>query len=291
DNSDVLEVTSVSCWHNVTSSSSALTLPLASSKTIMAHHLPPHMMGHSEGANHRRITTLKDSLAATRCRTSLSKIIFEPFVGKVIAGFIVFLIISSVEGAEGSHYNAAWLSGGSVKAHRGSSGVTVVRREAPESQVKSGEDDDNSAPKPSRSMSAAPTVKEIQGTTGGEETEEVTTQNHESADGQDQVSEKNMANRSDAGKSDAESIDEHKLMGDLKGISPEAVLRGFYVFVGVGTIVLLYILVKLLRLRRRRATRKYRVLSHSDDQEMFPLAADDGDDEEIYNAADHQTLK
>lgn len=46
------------------------------------------------------------------------------------------------------------------------------------------------------------------------------------------------------------------------------------------------------RLRRRRAPQKYGLLSHMEDQEMFPLAADDGDDEEIYNATDHHhTLK
>ncbi|KAK7082376.1 hypothetical protein SK128_007078 [Halocaridina rubra] len=76
-----------------------------------------------------------------------------------------------------------------------------------------------------------------------------------------------------------------------KGLSPDALFRLFYVFVGVGVIILIYILIKLLRLRRRRALRKYRVLAHTDDQEMFPLAADDGEDEEIFNAADHQTQK
>lgn len=45
------------------------------------------------------------------------------------------------------------------------------------------------------------------------------------------------------------------------------------------------------RLRKRRAAGKYRVLSHSDDQEMFPLAAGEGDDEEIFNAAHHQSRK
>lgn len=75
------------------------------------------------------------------------------------------------------------------------------------------------------------------------------------------------------------------------GINPDAALRLFYVCVVIGVIVLIYILIKFLRFRRKRSTRKYRVLAHSDEQEMFPLAADDGDDEEIFNAADHQTLK
>ncbi|XP_045122108.1 membrane protein FAM174A-like isoform X2 [Portunus trituberculatus] len=71
----------------------------------------------------------------------------------------------------------------------------------------------------------------------------------------------------------------------------EAVLRGFYVFVGICVIVLIYIVIKLIRLRRRRAPGKYRVLSHTDDQEMFPLAAGEGEDEEIFNAAHHQPRK
>ncbi|KAK4320999.1 hypothetical protein Pmani_008166 [Petrolisthes manimaculis] len=74
------------------------------------------------------------------------------------------------------------------------------------------------------------------------------------------------------------------------GLSPDAMLRGFYVFIGIGTIVLVYIAIKFVRLRRRRAPQKYGLLSHTEDQEMFPLAADDGDDEEIYNASDHQHI-
>ncbi|KAK3855782.1 hypothetical protein Pcinc_037837 [Petrolisthes cinctipes] len=74
------------------------------------------------------------------------------------------------------------------------------------------------------------------------------------------------------------------------GLSPDAMMRGFYVFIGIGTIVLVYIAIKFVRLRRRRAPQKYGLLSHTEDQEMFPLAADDGDDEEIYNASDHQHI-
>ncbi|KAG0730062.1 hypothetical protein GWK47_029078 [Chionoecetes opilio] len=74
-------------------------------------------------------------------------------------------------------------------------------------------------------------------------------------------------------------------------MSTEAVLRGFYVFAGIGAILLAYIIIKLVRIRNRRAPGKYRVLSHADDQEMFPLAAGDGEDEEIFNAAHHQLRK
>lgn len=77
----------------------------------------------------------------------------------------------------------------------------------------------------------------------------------------------------------------------IPGMSSEAVLRGFYVFVGIGAIILIYIVIKLARLRKRRAPGKYRVLSHTDDQEMFPLAAGEGEDEEIFNAAHHQLRK
>ncbi|XP_076066407.1 uncharacterized protein LOC143039919 [Oratosquilla oratoria] len=65
-----------------------------------------------------------------------------------------------------------------------------------------------------------------------------------------------------------------------------AFLRGFYVFVGIGVIVIIFFVVKGLRLRQHRAARRYKVLPYRDDQEMFPLAADDDDDddEEIFNA-------
>lgn len=77
-------------------------------------------------------------------------------------------------------------------------------------------------------------------------------------------------------------------MPGLKSLSSDAMLRGFYVFVGVGVIILVYILIKMTRLRRRRQAGKYRMLpQRGDTQEMFPLAADDEDDEEIFNAADH----
>uniref|UniRef100_A0A0P4VYS9 Uncharacterized protein n=2 Tax=Scylla olivacea TaxID=85551 RepID=A0A0P4VYS9_SCYOL len=81
------------------------------------------------------------------------------------------------------------------------------------------------------------------------------------------------------------------LESHIPTMSTEAVLRGFYVFVGICVIVLIYIVIKLIRLRRRRAPGKYRVLSHTDDQEMFPLAAGEGEDEEIFNAAHHQPRK
>lgn len=96
---------------------------------------------------------------------------------------------------------------------------------------------------------------------------------------------------SDTGQATEDSEDDELGLGPPSGLKPDAILRLFYVFVVVGVVVLIYILIKFLRFRRKRATRKYRVLSHTDEQEMFPLAADDGDDEEIFNAADHQTLK
>lgn len=88
-----------------------------------------------------------------------------------------------------------------------------------------------------------------------------------------------------------EDREEGLLHSHISSMSTEAVLRGFYVFVGICVIVLIYIVIKLIRLRRRRAPGKYRVLSHTDDQEMFPLAAGEGEDEEIFNAAHHQPRK
>lgn len=227
-------------------------------------------MGQCEAAIHRKNSTEKDVLPPTRCCTFLARNIFEPFLFKIFVGVVVFLIFSGVEGAEGP---------GSLKTGPGSN-VSVVRRDV------SGKTGDSPPSKPEKVPLETPVA-----TPEDKKSESnVTTKSPVGQTGHVKAESDNSgtAPTNDAGE---ESIDEHQPMRGLKGISSEAVLRGFYVFVGVGSIVLLYIIVKLLRLRRRRATRKYRVLSHGDDQEMFPLAADDGDDEEIYNAADHQTLK
>ncbi|CAL4183708.1 unnamed protein product [Meganyctiphanes norvegica] len=88
-----------------------------------------------------------------------------------------------------------------------------------------------------------------------------------------------------------EENDEELALPGVK-INSGALLRGFYVLMVLGLMVLIYVAIKTLRHRRRRSTRKYRPLPRGgDDQEMFPLAADDGDDEEIFNAAEHQGQK
>ncbi|XP_047468701.1 membrane protein FAM174A-like [Penaeus chinensis] len=152
-----------------------------------------------------------------------------------------------------------------------------------------------------KSLSAQASDPEKKSQTAGPEeasseekdTPEVPEVTESKSDKVDKPDSKEIGDENEEDASTGDEMDEaHLPMAGLKGLSYDAILRGFYVFVGIGAIVLLYIVIKLVRLRRRRATRKYRVLpQHSDDQEMFPLAADDGDDEEIYNAADHQTVK
>ncbi|XP_067001999.2 protein FAM174C [Anabrus simplex] len=63
-------------------------------------------------------------------------------------------------------------------------------------------------------------------------------------------------------------------------LSPGAVLRGFYVFVGLGAIVVMYIVVRTIRLRRKKTTvRKYGILASREDVEMTPLGAEDEDED------------
>ncbi|KAB7495268.1 hypothetical protein Anas_07814 [Armadillidium nasatum] len=76
----------------------------------------------------------------------------------------------------------------------------------------------------------------------------------------------------------------------IKGIKTDAVFRGFYVVLGIGCIFLLYMAVKTLRLKRHRAINRYKIIAtKSEDQEsFFPLAADEGEDEEIFNASSNR---
>ncbi|PSN33862.1 hypothetical protein C0J52_18857 [Blattella germanica] len=67
---------------------------------------------------------------------------------------------------------------------------------------------------------------------------------------------------------------------NIRNIGTGAVVRGFYVFVGLGAIVVMYIVVRTIRLKRKKTTiRKYGVLANQEDVEMTPLGAEDEDDE------------
>ncbi|GLH16533.1 Uncharacterized protein GBIM_20785 [Gryllus bimaculatus] len=68
-----------------------------------------------------------------------------------------------------------------------------------------------------------------------------------------------------------------------------AALRGLYVFVGLSAVVMLYIAVKLIRLRRKKMRiRKYGLIANADDVEMTPLGADDDDeDTTLFDAHNH----
>jgi len=59
-----------------------------------------------------------------------------------------------------------------------------------------------------------------------------------------------------------------------------AILRAFYVVVGVTAIVIVYFVVRAVRLRRKRSkSRKYGIIAKSGDVEMTPLEQDDEDDD------------
>lgn len=67
-----------------------------------------------------------------------------------------------------------------------------------------------------------------------------------------------------------------------------ALLRGFYVFVGLTTLALAYMVFRSFRLNKSRTqmVRKYGVLAHKQDMEMrpLPLDEDDEDDTTVFDA-------
>jgi hypothetical protein len=65
-----------------------------------------------------------------------------------------------------------------------------------------------------------------------------------------------------------------------KNISTGAFIRAFYVFVGLGAIIVMYIVVRTVRLRRKKtAVRKYGILASREDVELTPLGAEDEDED------------
>ncbi|KAI8479685.1 PREDICTED: membrane protein FAM174-like [Branchiostoma belcheri] len=68
--------------------------------------------------------------------------------------------------------------------------------------------------------------------------------------------------------------------GSLWPYSSEVVKRMLYVLIGVTALVVLYFIVRAVRLRRRRSkSKKYGVLTTSADMEMAPLDQDDDDED------------
>ncbi|XP_035666201.1 membrane protein FAM174-like [Branchiostoma floridae] len=68
--------------------------------------------------------------------------------------------------------------------------------------------------------------------------------------------------------------------GSLWPYSNEVVKRMLYVLIGVTALVVLYFIVRAVRLRRRRSkSKKYGVLTTSADMEMAPLDQDDDDED------------
>lgn len=80
---------------------------------------------------------------------------------------------------------------------------------------------------------------------------------------------------------EAESVVHPSDEGDdlSKKLNPEALMRGFYVFVGLSIIVMAYIAWKSFG-KRPTTIHRYGVVGHRDDLEMAPLDSDDGDDDD-----------
>ncbi|PNF35494.1 hypothetical protein B7P43_G04122 [Cryptotermes secundus] len=76
-----------------------------------------------------------------------------------------------------------------------------------------------------------------------------------------------------------------------KIISTGAFVRAFYVFVGVGAIVVMYIVVRTVRLRRRKsAVRKYGILASREDVELTPLGAEEEEeDTTLFEMSSHRS--
>ncbi|KAK3912279.1 Protein FAM174C [Frankliniella fusca] len=64
-----------------------------------------------------------------------------------------------------------------------------------------------------------------------------------------------------------------------KKLNPEALMRGFYVFVGLSAIVMVYIAWKSFG-KRPAQVHRYGVITNREDLEMAPLDSDDGDDDD-----------
>ncbi|KAI4496041.1 hypothetical protein M0802_008081 [Mischocyttarus mexicanus] len=75
---------------------------------------------------------------------------------------------------------------------------------------------------------------------------------------------------------------EHTEEGHQTSLNSGALLRGFYVFIGLSILVMAYIVFRNLRLSKTRAQmiRKYGILAHRQDVEMRPLPLEEEDDED-----------
>ncbi|XP_071444235.1 membrane protein FAM174A [Hetaerina americana] len=68
-----------------------------------------------------------------------------------------------------------------------------------------------------------------------------------------------------------------------------ALLRGFYVFLGLSVIVIMYFTVRAIRLGRKKTkVKKYGILASREDLEMTPLGVDDEEeDNTIFDLSSH----
>ncbi|KAJ1519241.1 hypothetical protein ONE63_011573 [Megalurothrips usitatus] len=79
---------------------------------------------------------------------------------------------------------------------------------------------------------------------------------------------------------DSSSPDASIPSGDLgRKLNPEALMRGFYVFVGLSVIVMAYIAWKTFG-KRPTEVHRYGVVANREDLELAPLDSDDADGEE-----------
>ncbi|XP_059479655.1 uncharacterized protein LOC132199152 [Neocloeon triangulifer] len=66
-------------------------------------------------------------------------------------------------------------------------------------------------------------------------------------------------------------------------VNSGSLLRGFYVFLGLGLIVIMYLVARTVRLKQKvTRVHKYGIISNRDDLEMAPLEIDDDENEVLF---------
>ncbi|XP_049963540.1 membrane protein FAM174A-like [Schistocerca serialis cubense] len=75
-----------------------------------------------------------------------------------------------------------------------------------------------------------------------------------------------------------------------RNLNSGALLRGFSVFVGLSAIVVIYIVIRAISMRRKKTTvRKYGILTNREDVEMTPLGAEDDEEDTTLFDVSNQT--
>lgn len=88
----------------------------------------------------------------------------------------------------------------------------------------------------------------------------------------------------------ADSVGEHTVGRPQRNLNSGALLRGFSVFVGLSAIVVIYIVIRAISMRRKKTTiRKYGILTNREDVEMTPLGAEDDEEDTTLFDVSNQT--